>query len=67
MSLTKNEDVSFRVYNVLGSLVSSRDMGTLTPGEYIYQMDMSAQAAGVYTLVMQTNSGVKSYMISINR
>ncbi len=66
MSLTKNEDVSFRVYNVLGSLVSSRNMGNLTPGDYIYQMDLSGQASGVYTLVMQTNQGVKSYMVSIN-
>jgi hypothetical protein len=67
MNMTKNEDVSIRVYNMLGSLVSSRDLGSLTPGDYIYQVDLSSQASGVYTMMMVTSKGVQTQLISINR
>ncbi len=67
MNMTKNEDVSIRVYNMLGSLVSSRDLGSLTPGDYIYQVDLSTQASGVYSMMMITSQGVQTQLISINR
>ena len=67
MNMTKNEDVSIRVYNMLGSLVSSRDLGSLTPGDYIYQVDLSSQASGVYSMMMITSQGVQTQLISINR
>lgn len=67
MNMTKNEDVSIRVYNMLGSLVSSRDLGSLTPGDYIYQVDLSTQASGVYSMMMVTSQGVQTQLISINR
>jgi hypothetical protein len=67
MNMTKNEDVSIRVYNMLGALVSSRDLGSLTPGDYIYQVDLSTQASGVYSMMMITSQGVQTQLISINR
>ena len=67
MNMTKNEDVSIRVYNMLGSLVSSRDLGNLTPGDYNYQVDLSSQASGVYSMMMITSQGVQTQLISINR
>jgi hypothetical protein len=67
MNLTKNEDVSIRVFNMLGALVSSRDLGSLTPGDYIYQVDLSSQSAGVYSMMMITSQGVQTQLISINR
>jgi hypothetical protein len=67
MNMTKNEDVSIRVYNMLGSLVSSRDLGSLTPGDYIYQVDLSTEASGVYSMMMITSQGVQTQLISINR
>jgi hypothetical protein len=55
-SIPKTEQVTLRIYNLLGQEVTTLVSEKLTPGEYIYTWNASQLASGIYLYKLQTES-----------
>jgi len=67
LDMVNNQDVTVNVFNSIGALVRTEQLNQLTAGENIFNMDLSGQAAGIYTIVVNTENTSKTERISINR
>ena len=55
LSTTYNEDISFSVYNVSGQVIVYNNISKNSQ-KYIYDLDMSYAAAGIYLVKMGNSS-----------
>jgi len=67
LNMLNNQKASINVFNSLGALVKSEQLNQLSAGENTYNMDLSNQSAGIYTIVVNTENTSKTERISINR
>ncbi len=58
-TLTRPGDVSLRVFDISGRIVSEIYRGYLGPGKYSYEISRNIQGQGVYFIVIQTEEGDK--------
>ncbi len=56
-TLTGKEDVAIFVYNNVGEAVYSRNEGTLSAGEYTFEIPTASLASGVYMVNIKTAQG----------
>ena len=59
-TLAERSAVMLEVYNVLGQVVESRDLGVLPADDHSVEYDASDQASGVYFYRLTTESGSQS-------
>ena len=67
MNLTRTDDISLKVYNAMGALVHSHDLGNLSMGEYFYNLDLSRFASGMYKIVAVSSKGVSVNSVQLAR
>lgn len=53
---TQSEDVEIALYNLLGELVSSEMLNSVTPGRIQHNLDLSGLPAGMYTVRIATGT-----------
>jgi hypothetical protein len=67
MNLANSDDVVLKVYNTLGAIVHSHDLGNLTAGEYLYSLDLSAFANGMYKVVAVSSKGMSVNSVQVSK
>ncbi len=58
--IPRAENVTLRIYNVLGQVVATLVDGNLTAGSHLVRADLSGLSAGLYFTRLQTAEGVKT-------
>ncbi len=67
LNMLNNQKVTVNVFNSIGALVKSEQLNQLSTGENLHNVDLTNQAAGIYTIVVNTVNTSKTERISINR
>jgi len=67
INMINNKNASVNVYNSIGALVKTDQLNKLSIGENLRNVDLSSQATGIYTIVVNTENTSKIERISINR
>ncbi len=56
--LASAQEIQLMVYNALGSLVQTSDLGTLTSGQHSVSLDATRLNSGSYRVVLQSKEGI---------
>ncbi|MDH7514647.1 MAG: T9SS type A sorting domain-containing protein [Bacteroidota bacterium] len=66
-TLHERSDIWITVYDILGRVVSSNRESTVLPGVHRFEMNTSGLRSGMYTVTLQTRSGVSASTILVAR
>lgn len=65
-SLTKNSDVSLKIYDLQGNLVETvSDKTQMTPGEYSLNVETAELSSGIYFMTLSTGDGSVTQRLTV--
>ncbi|MBL7889616.1 MAG: DUF4397 domain-containing protein [Bacteroidia bacterium] len=66
MSLESNSVVAIEIYDVTGKLVLNNQLGTITSGNFVTQLNMSSLSTGMYNVSIVTENARKNIRVNVN-